>query len=195
MDMENNKLTLVVNLDLEAEIFDQCKSQAEMIGGSFADSKFIEAAENLGLQAQPEATQIRIVAFFARSGDSALRQAIDAIVAIGALGSKLTEIQAVRKVCAFTLVDCSDLPAAPLSDFNVLAHYIESLTEEFNFVEDAHVMSLDFESDTNGVLSNFQLYDTRSEDFILHSAEYIRASLRSINANGGQGDLPQFDND
>ncbi|MEM9147429.1 MAG: hypothetical protein AAGC57_14655 [Pseudomonadota bacterium] len=88
------------------------------------------------------------------------------------------------------LVDCGDTLREPLSDVSVLAQYLEAISENL-FDAEGFVMVADCDFEAEGC-PTVTLWDTRTEDFVDHVADYVRSSLNNLNKGFGQGDVPKL---
>jgi hypothetical protein len=184
--MTSKKRLVIANLDLEDEVFSgivRALEAANTLQGSLTDLDELAAVgPNLGED------EIELVAFFSRRADSSLASLSPALARIAAVDLSLTRMQVKYAVRKITLVDCGEMPSAPLSEFNALAQYLETFAENLASETTGKVMALDYE-ETSGNELSVRLYDTQSAEFLDHFLEYTKHALRMLNNGFGHGNL------
>jgi hypothetical protein len=184
--MTSQMLQVVVNLDLHDKLFSEAVRFLE-------ERKVISKApldmDSLGPFGPTLASDgFEIFAFYTRRADSAPHSLASAIDKITLTTQSLAQIQLCHAVRKITLVDCGEVPTAPLSDFSAVAQYLEVFANDMSADASAQVVALDHDFFADQPYA--RLYDTQSAEFIDHFAAYTRNSLLMLNTGFGSGKLP-----
>ncbi|MCU0911097.1 MAG: hypothetical protein MUE98_07060 [Rhodobacteraceae bacterium] len=184
--MTSNRRLVVANLDLDADVF--AAIHAALTAGNLLPGTAVLLEDFAELGPTLAQDGIELFALYSRRADSSLPSLSRALARIGAVDLTLEQMQARHAVRKITLVDCGELPCAPLSDFNAVAQYLEAFAENLETDAAGGVMALDF--DLSGEPAQLKLLDTQSPDFVDHFVAYTKQTLRMLNSGFGQGDLP-----
>lgn len=176
--MDDSTVWIIANLDLEESVFSAFSTRVGSLSplrGTFCDIRELAAGAPQG--------PLGLILFFRRRVDPGLPSVSPALAAMARAGQTLERIQAKHAVRRAVLVDCGEMPNAPLSDFNVLGQYFEALSDILPLPEGALIAALDFERDAaDGIAADHaRWWDTRSKVFVDHMRDHIAESLRLLN--------------
>jgi hypothetical protein len=184
LDMEDTTVWIIANLDLEESVFSAFSTRLATLSplrGTFRDIR------DLGAKATsvPQAP-LGLILFFRRRIDPGLPSVSPALAAIGRAAQTLERVQVKHALRRAVFVDCGEMPNAPLSDFNVLGQYFESLSDGLPLPEGALIAALDYDRDADGGIDadGARWWDTRSKVFVDHMRDHIAETLRLLNGGG-----------
>lgn len=187
VDMDDKTVWILVNLDLEKSVFTTFSAQVGSLSGLrgvFRDLHDLTSVVPQG----PEA-KLGVIVFFNRRIDPALPSVRPALDALDQSVQSLERAQIKQSIRRAVLVDCSEMPNAPLSDFNVLGQYFEAISDLLPLPEGALVAALDFRYAPSGGIVDTVWWDTRSQKFVDHMRDHIVESLGLLNGTGPDSEL------
>jgi hypothetical protein len=177
---------VVVNLDLDDRLFPEAVRFLEL--QKVFPAALLDLNELASFGPSLLAEGFELVVLYARRADafpSSLGKAIDRIESTTRVLEHIQLRHAVRKI---TLVDCGEIPTAPLSDFSAVAQYLETFANDMSADASARVFALDHDFFADE--PSAKLYDTQSSEFIDHFVAYTKTSLQMLNTGFGSGKLP-----
>lgn len=172
---------VVVNLDLDEDLFRETFSFLK------SNDHFTPSLQKLE-EMERSAEEIELVALFVRRADGSASSVANAISRIEEIARYLEQVQMRHAVKQITLIDCGEIPSAPLSDFSAVAQYLETLATEMSPDASARVFAVDH--DFSADPASVRLFDTLSADFLDHFVAYTTTSLQMLNTGFGTGKLP-----
>lgn len=188
--MPTDRLYIYANLDLPADIFDR---MAEHCKSKIHQHRRVVNLERVDhLVNADRGKVIEIVAFFARRIAHDSTTIADALAMINRTDRTLEMSQLKQDVAYVTLMDCGELLSGPLSDFNLIAQYLEVFSEGLIANAEGKILAADYDIEADDL--DIIVRDTREAAFVEHVIEQTKNSLASLNSGMGQGDLPYFSN-
>ena len=182
---------IIFNVDVEDDIFAQFASPS--VAGLPRTKGLADAPADAQALAEALKCQAATVwLFLRRQTDHTSRLVAASANRLAEVGRAMYNLQVSRHAAAIHIVDCSERPADPLSDFGVLALYLEAIGAELSDETPSVIYALDYDvmPDANEGLSDVRFWDTRDPAFEDHAAACYRAAIRSLNAGFGSGPLP-----
>ena len=181
-EMTNQTVWLLANLDLNESDFVCFAGNMATISPLTGTFLQLASLDEIGL---PDSGKgCGLVLFFRRRVDPAISSVSAPIRELGRVADVLERCQLKHLLRSAILVDCGEMPNAPLSDFNVLGQYFETLNDLVPLPDGALIAALDFERDASDVIrvSDLVWRDTRSQEFVDHMREHIANSLSLLNS-------------
>jgi hypothetical protein len=181
-EMTDQSVWLLANLDLDQSDFVCFASNiAEM---SPLTGTFLQVANLDDIGLLDKGMGYGLVLFFRRRVDPGMSSVSQPIGGLGRVADALERRQLKHLLRSAILVDCGEMPNAPLSDFNVLGQYFETLNDLVPLPDGALIAALDFERDRSDVIlvQDAVWRDTRSQEFVDHMREHIASSLLLLNS-------------
>lgn len=179
--MTDTTYWLIANLDLAENVFSTFSTRMEIVSPFYGTFKDIHEFEEhrLSVPQMP----IGLILLFQRRLDPGLPSVTPALSAIEHTIHTLEHIQVKHAVQRAILVDCAEMPNAPLSDFNVLGQYFEILSNSLSLPDGALIAALDYNVSSKGEINTDEArwWDTRSNLFIDHMRNHISETLRLLN--------------
>jgi hypothetical protein len=181
-NMTDQSVWLLANLDLAEGDFDCLANDIAKV--SPFTGMFLQMANLDDIRLRDKGTGFRLVLFFRRRMDPGMPSVSQAIGGLGKVAEALERRQLKHLLRGAILVDCGELPNAPLSDFNVLGQYFETLNDLLPPPDGALIAALDFERDSADVIQVREAVwrDTRSQEFVDHMRDHIASSLLLLNS-------------
>ncbi len=181
-EMTDQSVWLLANLDLDESDFDCLASSIAAV--SPLTGKFVQAASLDDISLHDKGTGFRLILFFRRRMDPGVSSVSTSLGGLGRVADALERRQLKHLLRGAVLVDCGELPNAPLSDFNVLGQYFETLNDLLPLPDGALIAALDFERDaTDAIRIRDAVWrDTRSQAFVDHMRDHIANSLLLLNS-------------
>lgn len=181
-EMTDQSVWLLANLDLDDSdfvCFASSIAEVSPLTGAFLQ---VANLDDIGLLAK--GTGYGLVLFFRRRVDPGMSSVSQPLGGLGKVADALERRQLKHLLRGAILVDCGEMPNAPLSDFNVLGQYFETLNDLIPLPDGALIAALDFERDASDVIQvrDAVWRDTRSQEFVDHMREHIANSLLLLNS-------------
>jgi hypothetical protein len=176
--MKGNTSWIVANLDLADAVFTALSPRIHELAGLTGPVHRLDR-----LNEADRSNKLGIILMFQRRIDPSMRSISPVLAALGQCEKIFEEAQLKQRIQRVLLVDCSEIPNAPMSHFTVLSQYLESLATTAPATSSGTIACLDYEIpdlDT-AELTNIQFWDTRSDEFMEHMQQYMIESLRSLN--------------
>ena len=179
----NDKLTwLVFNLDLENELFTTIVDRIGELSGF--DGTFVPIETQADISAIERGEPLAMMVLHTRRLDTRLESISPGLAAVGRLEFMLEIAQLKQKIEDAVLVDCGELPNAPLSDMFVIGQFVEDLSNAMPNARFHGIFAVDglrIDSDESWSEAQFKWWDTRSEAFIDYMRDNLLKSLSQFN--------------
>ena len=178
IDMKGKTCWIVVNLDLCDAVFAALSPRVPELVGLTGSIHRIDA-----IPETVHSAEIGLVLMCQRRIDPSMDSIAPALASLDRCEKAFAEGQLKQRIAKILLIDCSEMPNAPMSHFTILSQYLESLAVTAPEASSGSIGCVDYEVLDGGAagITNIRFWDTQSDEFLEHMRRHMIESLQALN--------------